>query len=358
MSFSQALNTSLSGLRATQAGLSLIAANVANAQTPGYVRKTHAARHVDGERPAAAFASSAINRELDQYLQRQLRVETAGGAYADSARAILSAAAGILRRPRLRQLARDGVQQLHRLRAVAGDEPGFDRRAQPRAQQRAGAGADAQQRDRRHPGAARRRRERPRRLRSRAANDAMQQIADSTSSSPASAITSASDAALADQRDNYIDQLSQLMDIRVVTDDQNQVTVFTNSGIQLVGADAAQLSFNAQGTVTRDDAVERRSDQKHPRHADAGVADRRLGRSDRQPLDPLRQDRRLSRHARQRAGAGAEPARQPRRRDGAGAVERHHRRRHRHVRRAERLFRRHRGTAERQPHQSDLHRHR
>ena len=47
---------------------------------------------------------------------------------------------------------------------------------------------------------------------------------------------------------------------------------------------------------------------------DAGVAERQLGRSDRQQVDPLRQDRRLSRHARQRAGAGAEPARQPRRR--------------------------------------------
>ena len=40
MSLRQALNTSLSGLRATQAGLSLVAANVANAETPGYVRKT------------------------------------------------------------------------------------------------------------------------------------------------------------------------------------------------------------------------------------------------------------------------------------------------------------------------------
>jgi len=40
MSLTQALNTALSGLKATQAGMSLIASNVANAQTPGYVRKT------------------------------------------------------------------------------------------------------------------------------------------------------------------------------------------------------------------------------------------------------------------------------------------------------------------------------
>ena len=40
MSLSQALATAISGLRANQAGLSLVAANVANADTPGYVRKT------------------------------------------------------------------------------------------------------------------------------------------------------------------------------------------------------------------------------------------------------------------------------------------------------------------------------
>ena len=47
--------------------------------------------------------------------------------------------------------------------------------------------------------------------------------------------TDASTAALLDQRDQYITQLSQLMDIRVITNGGNQVTVFTASGVQLVG---------------------------------------------------------------------------------------------------------------------------
>ena len=135
MSIAQALNTSLSGLRATQAGLSLVASNVANAQTPGYVRKTLA----DRRRPrattsAAASASPAINRELDDYLQRQLRVEIRGRRLCRPARDVLPAAAADLRRARLRQRARDGVQQLHQRGAVAGDEPGFDRGAQPGAE--------------------------------------------------------------------------------------------------------------------------------------------------------------------------------------------------------------------------------
>ena len=40
------------------------------------------------------------------------------------------------------------------------------------------------------------------------------------------------------------------MDINVISGDQNQVTIFTNSGTQLVGAQAAQLSFDAVGTMT------------------------------------------------------------------------------------------------------------
>src|SRR6185369_10392665 len=83
MSITQALNTALSGLKATQAGMSLIASNVANAQTPGYVRKT-----LDVASSTAGDAGSSvrvvgINRELDKYVQSQLRTETSGGAYAD-----------------------------------------------------------------------------------------------------------------------------------------------------------------------------------------------------------------------------------------------------------------------------------
>jgi flagellar hook-associated protein 1 FlgK len=56
-------------------------------------------------------------------------------------------------------------------------------------------------------------------------------------------------AAMQDQRDQYITQLSQLMDIRVVDGGNNQLNVFTTAGVQLVGAGAAQFSFDAQSTI-------------------------------------------------------------------------------------------------------------
>jgi len=40
------------------------------------------------------------------------------------------------------------------------------------------------------------------------------------------------------------------MDINVIQGSNNQVTVYTNSGVQLVGTSASKLDFNAQGTVS------------------------------------------------------------------------------------------------------------
>ena len=84
MSITQALNTALSGLKATQAGMSLIASNVANAQTPGYVRETLdiATSTVSGA--GSSVRVVGVNREIDKYIQNQLRTETSGGAYADT----------------------------------------------------------------------------------------------------------------------------------------------------------------------------------------------------------------------------------------------------------------------------------
>src|SRR3979409_2227077 len=82
MSLSQALYTAMSGLRATQASLALVPSNVATAETPGYVRKTvNQITGITGD-----FGSSVringVNRELDQYLQTQIRPERSGAAYA------------------------------------------------------------------------------------------------------------------------------------------------------------------------------------------------------------------------------------------------------------------------------------
>src|SRR5438045_9583029 len=77
----------------------------------------------------------------------------------------------------------------------------------------------------------------------------MAQIADINTQLQGLKITDPSAATLMDQRDSAIDRLSQLMDIRVTTDNTNQTTVYTSSGVELVGAQASTLNFNSQGTL-------------------------------------------------------------------------------------------------------------
>src|SRR5688572_10474145 len=83
MSLTQALNTASSGLKATQSAMSIVASNVANAQTPGYVRKSLQLTSIATGDFGNSVRSAAVQRELDEYLQKQLRVESAGGSYAD-----------------------------------------------------------------------------------------------------------------------------------------------------------------------------------------------------------------------------------------------------------------------------------
>ena len=114
------MSTSTAGLRTTQAALALIAANVANAETPGYVRKTLVQATTVGRRQSAsASASPTITREFDQYIQRQLRVETAGGAYADMRAQFYSRLQQVYGTPGSDARARNRVQQFHRCAAGA-----------------------------------------------------------------------------------------------------------------------------------------------------------------------------------------------------------------------------------------------
>src|ERR1700744_6218098 len=83
MGLSQALDIASQGLRASQAGLSLVPSNVAKAGTAGYVRKTVNQTEANGSDAGIGVNTTGVQRELDTYVQAQLRTETSGGSYAD-----------------------------------------------------------------------------------------------------------------------------------------------------------------------------------------------------------------------------------------------------------------------------------
>jgi flagellar hook-associated protein 1 len=249
MSLIQALSTAVSGLRASQAGLAVVAGNVANAETPGYVRKTTRQVTIVAGDLGASVQVAAINRELDQYVQRQLRVEMSGASYAD-----------------LRAQFYDRLQQIY---GVPGSDSALETvfnqfttalqalSTSPDSQSARNAAISAgqvltQQLNNMTSDIQGLRGDAELGLSDAVAkaNDAMTRIAEINQRLGTSDANDATTATLLDQRDNYIDQLSQLMDIRVMQNDHNQVTVFTASGVQLVGTQPAHLTFDAQGTMT------------------------------------------------------------------------------------------------------------
>ena len=72
------------------------------------------------------------------------------------------------------------------------------------------------------------------------------------------------------------------MNVNVVQGPNNQISVFTGTGQQLVaGPQASQLQFDNAGTLSGDRAMERQSEPGRRRHDHAGIAGRRYNRSDR-----------------------------------------------------------------------------
>ena len=248
MSITQTLNTALSGLKATQAGMSLIAANVANAQTPGYVAKVADQITTTAGDAGNAARIAGINRQLDQFVQAQLRTEISGASFADlragffqqlqqiygqpgSGATLTALFNGLTTAVQALSVSPDSTSSragvIGAAQALAQQLNSMTDRIQSlRSQAELGIANDVQQ-----------------------ANDAIdliasinQQLAGGTSSNAATA--------LMDQRDQAIAKLAKIMDIRVAEGDHNEVTVFSGSGYQLVGTRASHLAFDPQGTIT------------------------------------------------------------------------------------------------------------
>jgi flagellar hook-associated protein 1 len=248
MSLGSALAIAMSGLRANQAALSIVSSNVSNAQTPGYVSQGVIQVETQTADAGASVSVTGVNRTLNQFVQSQLRTETAGGAYADQIASVLTQLQSVYGTPGSAGTLENAysnfttaLQSLSTTSGSASSQITAVTAAQALAQQLNASTQGIQT------------------LRSNAeqdinisvsqANSAMTQIAQLNTRLQGLSPTDPTAATFMDQRDSAIDKLSQLMDIRVSVTGNNQATIYTNNGVELVGAQASTLSFNSQGTL-------------------------------------------------------------------------------------------------------------
>ena len=305
MGLSQALATAMSGLRATQASISLVGSNVANAETPGYVRKTVIQVAGTNGDYGSSVLLNGVDRQLDQYLQTQMRTETSGAAYADIRATFLANLQNVYGNPAETGTIEDSFNKL--LTAFQGLSTSPDSQSA-----RIGAvaaaqthGADAQRDDPRHSEPSRQRRDGhqrfhrhgeqrdgPDRVHQQPAPEQRQdRRGDGVAAGPARSVHHP-----AVGTGGHQDRRQRPQPGDGVHELRRATRRHRGGAAELQSAGHG----NAQHAVQSD-----RSDQEQRRHHHHQFPAWRQLRSGVHQLDPLRQDRRLSRTARQHAGEGA-----------------------------------------------------
>lgn len=250
MGLSSALASAMSGLRANQAALSIVSSNVANSQTPGYVAQTPNQIEVTTGDFGSTAKTTGVSRDIDSYVQNQLRTETGGSGYADQMANILKQLQNVYGTPgnsgTLENALNNFTSSLQALSTSAGSSS-----AQTVALGAAQSLATQLNVTTKGIQSLRSNVEQDLGTSSQQANAAMSQIADINTKLQGLAPSDPSAASLMDQRDQAINTLSKFVDVRVTTDGSNQTNIYTTTGIQLVGAGlASQFSFASTGTLS------------------------------------------------------------------------------------------------------------
>jgi flagellar hook-associated protein 1 FlgK len=250
MGLSSALATALSGLRANQAQLSIVSSNIANAQTPGYVAQNANQIEIASGGFGSTVEVTGVNRQLDLFVQNQLRTETSGGSYATQISNILSQLQSVYGTPGGDGTLENALNNFTTALQSLSSSPS-DTSAQSVALQAAQSFAGELNTTTQGIQSLRTNVDQDIGNSAAQANADLNQIAQINTQLQGLSPTDPQAATLADQRDSAINDLSKLVDIRVVTDSSNQTNIFTNSGIQLVGQGlASTFEYTSQGALS------------------------------------------------------------------------------------------------------------
>jgi flagellar hook-associated protein 1 FlgK len=243
MGLTTALSSALSGLRATQVGIGVVATNVANAETPGYTRKTLSLETALAGGSGIGVRVANVNRELDIYVQRQLRTELAGSNYIDMIAKFRQQIDKMYGEPGAASALDTIVNGFtSSLQALSADPQSVSTRqavlnaAQVMAQKLHSLSSDVTlMRNQAETGIG-------------DAVDRVNGLLKTIENVQTQIIALSSQevelGALLDQRDQAINELAGLIDIQVTSNGASSISIFTNSGVSLFDMQASQLAFD------------------------------------------------------------------------------------------------------------------
>jgi len=248
MTLTSAINSALSGLQTSQAQIDLVSRNVANAGTPGYTRKVMPLENVVANGEGIGVRRLAAAREVDAFLQQQLRTEN-GVTSALSLRAsFLARVDQMFGRPEDEASIAASIAKLGKgFQALATDpESPAARQSLINDAQRIATQLNSMT-------------DQLQTMRLEAegniasavneANALLSSIADINQQISQRSGLLLSTADLEDQRDIAIDKLSKLMDIRTVKQSDGSVNLFTGGGNLLLDDVPVTLSFDERSSI-------------------------------------------------------------------------------------------------------------
>lgn len=248
MSLYSAIGSAMSGLNASQAGLDLVSRNIANSGTAGYTRKTSVVSNNIAGGEGIGVQTLAATRNVDSFLQQQIRTETGKSSQLGVYNSFLSRVNNMFGAPDSdSSMAASVTAMISKLQAVATspDDPAarqtflnsatnLTSQLNSMSQQLQGMRLEAEQNISTSVDTA---------------NTQLKTIADLNNQIAQRQATNVSVADLQDQRDAAIDKLSTLMDIKAVPHDDGTVAVFTGGGQLLLDKQPVKLTFDEHTSI-------------------------------------------------------------------------------------------------------------
>jgi len=249
MGLSNILNIAATGLSTTQSSLEVVARNIANADTPGYTSKTLVQENIIAGNVSLGVSETDIRRTVDQFIQSQLRHESAALGDVEVRKDFLARVDQMFGEPGgpngLDTILNQFVQSLQELTTTPD---GFSTRAavvsdaQLMAQQLRQLSADVQ--------AMRQLAEDSLAVAIDEINGALSQLETINLTLSSQGAGQAPSADLLDERDKLIDQISQHLDLRIDEASNGTVSIFTRNGNALLEGRAVQLNFDHRDNIT------------------------------------------------------------------------------------------------------------